>query len=282
MGGIVNMQNQPVDNGAVQLLWTGGWDSTFRLLSLLLHQQRSVQPYYLIDTQRRSFATEIIAMKDVKQQLGAKYGNLGRLLLPIVFREVNDIPPDNEITASYDRICSESHVGIQYEWGARFAHAEGLSNLELSLIGGGHMHKILEPYLARRQDGTDVVIEIDRKHQGSDVYRVFKDYRFPLIELTKWDMRVIARDHGFEDLMLLTRFCHRPRSNGKPCGVCIPCTVAMECDFGWRLPKSSRARFRFRQLYLKGRGRLEKCPRVFPTVQGLARRVKGVIRRATP
>jgi hypothetical protein len=144
------------------------------------------------------------------------------------------------------------------------------------------MHKILAPYLVQRKVGTDVVVEIDGKYQGSDVHRVFKDYRFPLLELTKRDMHITARDHGFEDLMLLTRFCHRPRTNGNPCGVCIPCQIAIECGFGWRLSKSSRARFHMRQLYFKGRGLLEKYPRVFPKVQGLARRIKGVNRRASP
>ena len=35
---------------ATPLLWTGGWDSTFRLLSLLLREQREVQPYYILDS----------------------------------------------------------------------------------------------------------------------------------------------------------------------------------------------------------------------------------------
>ena len=34
---------------AVKLLWTGGWDSTFRLLQLLLLYEKKVQPYYIID-----------------------------------------------------------------------------------------------------------------------------------------------------------------------------------------------------------------------------------------
>ena len=30
-----------------RLLWTGGWDSTYRLLDLLLVQKQHVQPYYV-------------------------------------------------------------------------------------------------------------------------------------------------------------------------------------------------------------------------------------------
>lgn len=34
------------------LLWTGGWDSTFRVLQLLLCSRDAVQPHYIIDPER--------------------------------------------------------------------------------------------------------------------------------------------------------------------------------------------------------------------------------------
>ncbi len=37
------------ENAAVPLLWTGGWDSTFRLLHLVIVEGHAVQPYYMID-----------------------------------------------------------------------------------------------------------------------------------------------------------------------------------------------------------------------------------------
>ncbi len=39
------------DNAGQQefnVLWTGGWDSTFRVLDLVLHQKATVQPHYLL------------------------------------------------------------------------------------------------------------------------------------------------------------------------------------------------------------------------------------------
>ncbi len=36
------------------LFWTGGWDSTFRLLQLLLDEHKAVQTYYLLDSFRAS------------------------------------------------------------------------------------------------------------------------------------------------------------------------------------------------------------------------------------
>ncbi len=34
----------------VDLLWTSGWDSTFRLLCLAFHSEANVQPYYVLVT----------------------------------------------------------------------------------------------------------------------------------------------------------------------------------------------------------------------------------------
>ena len=44
----------------VQILWTGGWDSTFRLLQLLLELKLEVIPHYVIDDTRESAPTVIL------------------------------------------------------------------------------------------------------------------------------------------------------------------------------------------------------------------------------
>ena len=50
----------------INLLWTSGWDSTFRLLQLVVEQKVSVQPIYIIDTGRASTLTEIKSMDIIK------------------------------------------------------------------------------------------------------------------------------------------------------------------------------------------------------------------------
>jgi hypothetical protein len=276
------LENTAHGMNPARLLWTGGWDSTYRLLDLLLVKQKPVQPYYFIDTARRSFATEILAMNAIKQRLAGKYPDRFSLLRPTVFRDVLDIPPDDEIQACYQRICARGHVGVQYEWGARFARAEGLSELELSLIGGGHMFKVFGPYLEQRNAGNDIVWEFGKGHEDADLYRLFKCYRFPLIFTTKQDMFAKAKQHGFEELMLLTVFCHTPRPDGKPCGVCIPCGIAVENGLGWRLSRRSLAKLRLKLLYRKGRGSLERYPRLFAPAQKIARKFKKPKKRIFP
>ena len=52
--------------GHVRLLWTGGWDSTFQLLRLLLVQGRHVTPYYLMRDRRPSVPFELETMTRIR------------------------------------------------------------------------------------------------------------------------------------------------------------------------------------------------------------------------
>ena len=56
----------------VKLLWTGGWDSTFRLIQLAVKGAK-VQPYYIILEDRRSTLKEIGQMSRIKKDLELKY-----------------------------------------------------------------------------------------------------------------------------------------------------------------------------------------------------------------
>lgn len=49
-------------NEPVYILWTGGWDSTFRVVELSLKNQ-TIQPLYCVDKNRKSIDKEIEAMR---------------------------------------------------------------------------------------------------------------------------------------------------------------------------------------------------------------------------
>lgn len=51
------------------LFWTGGWDSTFHLLQLLLDEYKAVQTYYLLDSTRASCPEEIETILTIKKRL---------------------------------------------------------------------------------------------------------------------------------------------------------------------------------------------------------------------
>ncbi len=86
---------------AANLLWTGGWDSTFQLLQLLLVQRRQVTSFYLIDAERPSTGVELQTMKRIKERILKNYPHTRELLQPTRFFAAADVAPDVEITAAF-------------------------------------------------------------------------------------------------------------------------------------------------------------------------------------
>ena len=71
------------DPTRVNLLWTGGWDSTFRLLQLLLSHRVPVVPYDLEDPTRASTRIELDTMARITAHLRDAYPHTRELLHPL-------------------------------------------------------------------------------------------------------------------------------------------------------------------------------------------------------
>ena len=85
------------------LLWTGGWDSTYRLLSLLLGEERAVQPYYILDNPRSRPAVpaEREAMRRIRQRLLYRHPEAAVRLADTIECPVTAIAADQEIFPYY-------------------------------------------------------------------------------------------------------------------------------------------------------------------------------------
>ncbi len=242
---------QPEMQTPVNLLWTSGWDSSFRLLHLLLVQKRPVQPYYIIDRGRRSLDVELRTMEKIRKAVFSKAPDTQSLLLPIIFKELEEIKPNVLITRQYRRLVGLGRLGSQYEYIARYADEVGLTDLEMSI------EKDLEVPIEKRTFcffASHVRPDVIGKRTG-DFYNyrlrpqpanpdvsLFKYFKFPTIELTKLDMKALAIKYGFMDVMEHTWFCHSPK-NGMPCGVCHPCSITIREGQGDRIPLVGRLRY---------------------------------------
>src|SRR5687768_11723013 len=98
----------------VNLLWTGGWDSTFRLLQLLLLHRVPVIPHYLEDPTRASTQIELQTMRRISDHLHAAYPHTRELLRPMRVSAVADISEDAEITDALREIRKRTYLGSQY------------------------------------------------------------------------------------------------------------------------------------------------------------------------
>ncbi|MEM2739032.1 MAG: 7-cyano-7-deazaguanine synthase [Candidatus Bathyarchaeia archaeon] len=227
------------DKAEVNLLWSGGWDSTFRLLYLVLIEKRCVQPFYIINTQRRSTLHELRAMHVVREEVARRNPQLADLIKPTIIVSIHDIKPDPDVTAKFNRLREKlpKPIGPQYEWFARFTKQWQIPNIELCVEYSEHAPNTLVNLLSKYVDDN---FQLKQCAEDDDV-SVFSFFSFPLLKLSKNDMRRIATEKGFLDILEKTWFCHTPWHN-KPCGICGSCEIAIKEGFGYRIPKISRLR----------------------------------------
>lgn len=218
------------------ILWTGGWDSTFRVLDLLLVKNETVQPHYILDPQRKSTAMEIATMDQIRSEVIRRRPDAAARFKPTVLVDRNSIPADETITADYNRLRSRIHIGTQYDWLCRYARHSGVNGLELGMVKGGHFEQIISSDMAVVSDGADRYITVNNPPTVPEL-QIFLGMHFPVMFYSKLDMGELAKQNGFADLMEMTWFCHTPTPQGKPCGICEPCRIARKDGLGRRVPQ---------------------------------------------
>ncbi len=259
------MKNRKIETKNINLLWTGGWDSTFQLLQLLLKYHSPVTPFYLIDAERPSTGMEILTMKRIKDHLFEKYPHTQELLKPIRYYNRTDILEDTEITKVYQSILKTNKLGIQYEWLSRLCKELKITNMQLSVEKSefpleNQWDENLDQILSECTLNSQTVYRVDEKFRELDMYKIFQYFYFPLRKTTKIQMASISDKQDWNEIMHMTWFCHYPTCNKKPCGTCNPCQAVIKEGFEWRISPVRRVvSFFYRRIiwplksYLKSR-----------------------------
>ena len=231
----------------VNILWSGGWDSTFRAVSLA-DKEVANQPYYLCDN-RQSEEIELNTIHTIQKDL-LHHSTTKCTFLPIILYPVKDIAPDRDITRDYHKVLKTDFFGSQYDWLARFAKT--IDNLELSIHQDDTAYVVIQKY-GKLISHNDPVIgqyyTIDPEASSPEVNRLFGNFRFPMLEMSKLDMKEWAERNGYTEIMYKTWFCHKPR-NGKSCGTCNPCIYTIEEGLGERLDDEALRRYRINKRML--------------------------------
>jgi len=230
-----------IQSNSINLLWTGGWDSTFRLLELVLLYKQSVQPYYIVDPDRSSLGMELRAIRKIKERLFADYPETTSLIFPAILKDKNDIEPNMEITESYQEILNKRFLGSQYEWLSRFAFEHSLEDLEMGSLKNGNIHKTISPFIRKSNTANGLVYELKEDALGTAEYSLFGYFKFPCLHLDKHDIELLSKKWGFMEFMELTWFCHR--SGPVPCGQCNPCRYTVNLGMKKRIPIVNRFRY---------------------------------------
>lgn len=249
--------DRQTDRQTVNLLFTGGWDSTFRLLQLSEYPI-IVQPIYIVEYFRASAKHEQRTMRKIIDAVRKRDSCHAVINNQIIYdgEWVLKNCADDEISSAFQYVAKTYQLGAQYHYfallGKHFnmkmecgleSGGEGLRSKATNAIHGGCE---LVPLEMDFLPGRFVVLP---KGESQFEYLVFKDLIFSVIGLTKIQEGEIAEQKGWSEIMKMTWFCSHPIF-GKPCGICAPCTDAMSEGMEWRMPKISQWRYRnYNKLY---------------------------------
>lgn len=235
----------------INVLWTGGYDSSFRIVELS-KKNVIIQPYYLSDN-RASEEYELSAISRITSDI-LNHPETKCQILPTLIFKTSEVKRDQDITNSYKAIREVVRIGSQYDWLARFAKEHNINNLELTIEKAASNKALvaLESFGAELkyvEENNISFYEVD-KNSDYHILNIFGRFHFPAqtFNLSKLEMIEEYKKLGFEQAMLKTWFCHKPIRN-QPCGVCNPCKSTLSEGMRFRFPKSSIIRSKFRLLY---------------------------------
>lgn len=221
----------------VHLLWTGGWDSTFRLLQLLHDTDARIQSHYLIDEKRASTPREIETMRSIRQSISDRLPDAAERLLSTRYGGGFDaITIEPHHRRQWEGLNEYGNVGYQYPNLASYAEQNDIPMLELSVEqhveDGFSLASHIKPLVEMRDTAAGDVPVLPEQQDGPEA--MLKYFAFPLMEYTKLDMQEEAKRRGWMSILKKTWFCFNPVM-GLPCGSCHPCTIAKEEGMGWRV-----------------------------------------------
>jgi hypothetical protein len=225
---------------SVHLLWTGGWDSTFRLLQLLLLHKVEVVPHYLKDPTRASTSIELGTMEHICGVLLSTYPHTRDLLQPLRITSVANVATDTELDRALQEIRERVFIGSQYSWLPAYCKQHAIGEMELGVHVDDKVQAILSSFAMEfEHPGGFRSVRVDPRHAGSAEHTLFRYFSFPLFGTDKVGIGQQAEAQGWSDIMDMTWFCHRP-SRGRPCGICAPCLYTIEEGLAHRVPPSRR------------------------------------------
>lgn len=216
----------------VNILWTGGWDSTFRLCQLSRMDGVEVQPVYFSVqgySDRTNWKKEIQAQDTLLPLLREKEETKACILNPIRLTE-KDLPRSKNFDQAFEKWKLSPLMPGQL-------HFLG----KLPLLFPKLEYCIEGPTLKRRQQGfklgkTQVFLEehgfrfhfrpdgyadMDTSQADPELKLLWGGFTFPILGITEMAMVPIIRSWGYEDLFKHTWTCDY--GGEEPCGVCHNC-----------------------------------------------------------
>lgn len=189
---------------SINLLWTGGLDSTYRLCELSRHKV-NIQCYYILDPTRASQKYELRAMESILSLL-RNMKETKAIIYDVKHIAFETIEPDKDIQDSHSFFVKWNKLGSQYDYLARFAKQNHIK-LEVGLEGSTRSkarsvlkefgHLINDSYTVDAEEWSEYY-RIDPEKATRECVDIFENIRIPshLFNIEKIDEVNIMSEWG--------------------------------------------------------------------------------------
>lgn len=221
----------------VHILWTGGLESTFRMVELS-RKDCIIQPHYII--MRKTAEYELNAIKTISAILQRDKRTSAKIL-PVIISEGEQISFFTDIQFVWDSLQELKHFKSgQYQALACYARDKNLKlEMGLQFSENGSVVKILDESVLIDDPDFDDVMMIDPEKGIEEwaSYTLFKDFLFPksLFHKTKSEEIEELKAQGYDEVLKHIWSCYHPIF-GMPCGHCFPCRSAKKEGAGQTIP----------------------------------------------
>lgn len=226
-----------MDHRIVHILWTGGLDSTYRVVELS-RQKCVIQPHYVMV--RKNVEYELKAISGITNILSNDKRTIAEIR-PVETLQKSELEEYADIQLAWDFLHEKKGFNSsQYPYLARYARQKKLK-LEMGIQfseGGSVVEVVDESYLVDCPDHDDLMmIDPVKGAQEWASYTLFKDFLFPksLYHKTKVEEIEELKRMGYDEVLKKVWTCFNPVF-GMPCGHCFPCQSAMKEGAGELIP----------------------------------------------
>lgn len=243
----------------VHILWTGGLDSTYRVVELS-RQECIIQPHYIIINGRSTVENELKAISDITDILNSDERTIAKLL-PVETFPMNDLDEYADIQSAWEMLHEKKHFNsTQYPLLARYARQKQLRlEMGIQFSENGSVAEIVdESCLVDCPDQDDVMMmDPEKGPQEWASHTLFKDFLFPksLYHKTKKEEVEDLRNLGYDKVLKKVWTCFDPVL-GMPCGHCYACKSAMKEGASMMVPFAGYALGALRQYYRRIRQKM--------------------------
>lgn len=227
-----------MENRIIHILWTGGLDSTFRVVELS-RRNCVIQPHYLL-TGRKNIKHELKAISKITSILKKDKRTLANIL-PLETFSKNNLEEFSDISLAWELLKDKKNFKSgQYHLLARYARQKQLKmEMGLQFSENGTVVKVLDETVLMDCPGNDEVRMIDPE-KGSREWAsltIFKDFLFPksLYHKTKIEEIEELKNQGYSEVLKNVWTCFSPVF-GMPCGHCFACRSAKKEGAGMMIP----------------------------------------------